>query len=675
MSKEQECAQGKDLIGLGLWREYRPGRASWDRVFFRDKIKPDPKVTHRWKTSGGALRGAGYAQAWSYLLSSDALGRDVSLSVNARIERPAAISWDRNEGTSPFNYFGREENGGYDFGVLVRFEGPDRYYRVQVSHRWQEIVLWKSTGGNLRVVPARVPAGRTIELEVQVAGNAIAVLLDGEPMISYTDTHDPILAGQCGVGVHESEVAFERICLQGLAKVPPAGEGPAGHVPEFHVRDWHGQKWVFDGQEPVFHFNMDQMVLSEAKVRPGWLPLVQGPMFWQHYLGYKGPAGTAAASQLEDFEIEESGQELRGRWSSYNKNKSLHSAERLTLKYNAAKDLYEYHFDTEMEVQRGFDWDADAGLEFFDPIPYNACAMSAPYAGGPPWHFRWLVYPAKDGTIMRRAMNHLWGPVRAYRKENGFVLMSSDLELSPIFRLTDAPEDEHIDATFILCAWGYDLHLRLRVNDAPGGRIPGGTRLPVRFMFTGLEREETERLVEQSALETNEIFDPDKRYPIYVRGVNNFSPENSWSAAEPTCAQHWAGGTWDVETGYSDTYSMRLDGPGTVSAQIGPSAFSGPIADVPYRLSAMVRTKDVEQKPFFRLEALIASPRAPEKHKAKEEKHYVDLTGTNDWTRIEYVTEFPNPYIFNLRLEMGLEGKGTVWLDDFVFEPIVSLDD
>jgi len=666
--------QQKDLVEMSAWEEYRPAKASWHRMFRWGDVKPDPQVRHRWSRSAEGLKGCGYVQAWSYLLSRDRTQSNMRLCVEARIERPAALSWGRDEGTSPYNYYGGEESGGYDLAAIVRFAGPGQYYRVQLSHRWQEVILWKSTGGVLCVVPATIPAGRTIKLQVEAAGNAISVRLNGKEVISYTDTHDPILSGRYGVGVHESKAVFSRIAVEPASAA--VERTPTVHIPHFEVKEWHGHKWVFDGQEPIVRIDLNDMNLKEAKLRPGLLPQLMGPMYWQHYLGYQGPAGGAAANHLEEFEIDSTGLQLKAHWSSYNKQKSIHSQERFTLKYNASANVYEYYFDTVMEVQPGFDWDADAGLEFFDPLPYNACGMSAYYPGGPHWPYRWLVYPAKDGTITRRAMTHLWGPVRPYRKKDGFVVMSSDLELSPIFRLLSAPENENIDATIILCAWGYDLHLRLRVNDAPGGRIPEGTRLPVKFMFTGISLQETQKLLEQSVRETNDVFDPQKVFPIYVSGVNNFDPEHSWNTAEPTCAQHWSGGTWDKEVGYADNYSMRLDGPGTVSTHVGPSAFSGPVAQPPHRVSAMIKTKNLQEKKlFFYFKAVNASPRSPEGYKGSEEKLYIDLAGTNDWTRVEHITGFPNPYLYDLQLGVGLEGEGTVWIDDFVFEPVAGGND
>ena len=671
LSTRTKMAQQKGIADLGAWEEHRPAKASWHRMFRWGDVKPDPQVRHRWTSSAEGMKGCGYAQAWSYMLTGAPTETDMRLSVEACIESPAALSWGRDEGSSPFNYHGGEETGGYDFAAIVRFAAPDQYYRVQVSHRWQEVVLWKSTGGVVRVVPAVIPAGRDIKLQVEASGKTISARLDGKELISYTDTHDPILAGRHGVGIHESKVVFRTIAAEAVR--PPAGGAPTVHIPHFEVKEWHGQKWVFDGQEPVVRISMEDMNLHQAKLRPGWLPQLIGPMYWQNYLGYAGPAGGAAANHLEEFEIDSTGLQVKAHWSSYNKQKSIHSEEQFTLKYNASANMYEYYFDTVMEVQPGFDWDADAGLEFFDPIPYNACGMSAEYPGGPPSPYRWLVHPAKDGTITRRAMNHFWGPVRPYRKKGGFVVMSSDLELSPIFRLISVPEDENIDATFILCAWGYDLHLRLRVNDAPGGRIPEGTRLPVKFMFTGITLEETQKLLEQSVRETNQVFDPEKVFPTYVSGVNNFDPEHSWNAAEPTCAQHWSGGTWDKEVGCADSYSMRLDGPGTVSSHVGPSAFSGPVAEPPHRVSAMIKTKDLQEKKlFFYLKAVNASPSSSEGYKGSEEKLPIDLAGTNDWTRVEQVTEFPNPYLYDLQLGVGLEGEGTVWIDDFVFEPVVD---
>lgn len=661
------------------WRLHAPGRYSWDRAFFyrrefafspvRFPLLPDPEVKHRWGIRGGDLEGTGYVQAWSYLLREGKARDDLHLAISARIVRPAAISWNRNEGTSPFSYWGREEDGGYDFAAILRFADPDHYYRVQVSHRWQEVVLWKSTGGVLAVVPARVPAGQTIRLEVDAAGDTLRVMLNGHEAIAYRDSGETIAAGGFGVGVHESEVLFEEIVV-GQARVTPAADHRE-HRPRFREADWHGERWVFDGQQPLFRFDLENMTMAEARLRPDCEVVLWQPMYWSHYLGYRGPAGNQAARHLAGFAVTATGETFGGHWHSFNEQKDIRSEQRLRVTYNPATHLYEYRVETALDVLPGREWDADAGLEYADPIPQDACGSSMPFAGGPPHRYQWILYPAKDGTIMRRAMNHLWAPAAVHRKRDGFVVMTSDREISPVHRLIEAPPGDNVDATTILCAWGYDLHMRLRVNDAPDGKLPGGTRLEVTYLFTGMDRADVDGLLRQSVLETNDVLRADVAYPLFRRGVNTFSPDDLWKTCEPTSAQWWQGGSWDSETGFTDRYSMRLAGGETMSTTLGPSAFSGAISDFPYRFSAVIRTRELGSSSVY-FKAVAAGGRTPEDERT-EDKHVFELPETGDWQRVECVTDLPSPYLNLVRIEVGVDGEeGTAWIDDVVFEPVAT---
>src|SRR5262245_15234110 len=114
---------------------------------------------------------------WAFLLVSDAQA-DAELAATITILEPA-----RN-----LRYFGEAwsvwpdatyGDGGFEAGLLVR-GGKDTGYRVQLSHKYQEVSLIKyPDGGYLQSVPCEVKLQNPQRVAVSFSGNEIVINVDG----------------------------------------------------------------------------------------------------------------------------------------------------------------------------------------------------------------------------------------------------------------------------------------------------------------------------------------------------------------------------------------------------------------------------------------------------------------------------------------------------------------
>ena len=187
---------------------------------------------------------------WAYLLSKDDHA-DGELAATFTIQEPA----------KQFQFFGQSwsawpdpawGDGGFEASLLLR-AGKASGYRVQLSHKYQELALVKfPEGGYVQSVPCEIKLKQPQRIAVTLSGNQITVKVDGLRKMSYQDDILPLEKGRFGVGVSSgAKVVVENVTFQSLPASPKTAAKDK-HVPNFHVRKWlGGRQWVFDGNEPI----------------------------------------------------------------------------------------------------------------------------------------------------------------------------------------------------------------------------------------------------------------------------------------------------------------------------------------------------------------------------------------------------------------------------------------
>ena len=149
-----------------------PRLSEWELVAPVNALGPiEPNGT--WTDERGAIVAAGMAAPWTVQTAGDPSWSDYRLSASVTVHRatPALAGrvyhadWDRylpremfppmcqHTGQYRYRYFAGEFDWGSDAAVHVRYAGRWDCYRVQLSTRYQELILWHGLGGYLQVVP------------------------------------------------------------------------------------------------------------------------------------------------------------------------------------------------------------------------------------------------------------------------------------------------------------------------------------------------------------------------------------------------------------------------------------------------------------------------------------------------------------------------------------------
>ncbi len=212
--------------------DWQPSRPDWKGAV----VKNDTAILIAEAGKGG----------WRYLLSPDA-AEHVELTASVTLRTPAKEFRFFGQGWSvwPDKLFADQ---GWEACLILRADEKSGY-RVQVSHKLQELALVKfPDGGYLRSVPCPVKLNEALTITARIRGNRISVLVDGKELISFVDGDRPLSAGKLGVGVSSAaSVEFSKIGVKALPAADP--EKPAAHVPNFAARKWLGGRlWVFDGR-------------------------------------------------------------------------------------------------------------------------------------------------------------------------------------------------------------------------------------------------------------------------------------------------------------------------------------------------------------------------------------------------------------------------------------------
>lgn len=622
----QEPTLGEDLGG---WRELAPELGSW--------------------TSGqGIFRGDAKGPNWSTLVGPEGIPNNVRLETEFTVERPARPFWSFEQDRF-YGYQAGREISGYTFAAIARYVDSQRFYRIQISLQNQELAIWKPDAGYVHVAPISVTAGESHFLTVEVRGAWIEVFLDGNSVARWFDAVAPIDSGSMGLAVYDSKVCFRKVALSDLGPEIPLPYEP--QPPNFRWRIWRGREWIFNRWEPVGMFERHKLILAEAKLRPGFRPVVYWELFWKQF----DNTGNYS-SELDSLEIlKEDGPELQVAWRSQDPSKRITTTADLTVSLDQELNSYSYDVKTQFEINPGQTWEYSAdGLEYLNLFPYNVVGpATAGQSNDWPWWYRWIAYSEEDGSPGKYPLSHNRLVYVSPKPDGGYFGYLGDNPINPIIFLNN-PTTAALNPVAAMCNWAHDIHFRYQPY-VFGQVMPEGTRHEARYRVVGYDAVRSQALFETSRL--HPYFAVEERYPVYVRGINSF--QESRSRAEPQAEYEWRGGDWDCQVGRDDSCSLRLTGgqPGKNRSMVdvGASHFSEPIRAGRYTLSVWVKTENI-QGDGAAIGLQLLYPEEPPTYLP------LRIQGTTGWQHIQLTTDLPMRDAVRILLEGGADG--TVWFDD-----------
>jgi hypothetical protein len=613
--------------------------------------EPLGPVGGQWAAQGGAWIGSAPGDnRWRLLVGGQAR-TDGALAVKLRVTRPAPAGGYYG-GPAFCRYASGDRDGGYDAAVILRYQGPTAYYRVQVSTAYGEVALWKPTGGFLQVRPFAFRANEPYEIKAEAAGSRIRVWVNGQAVVDYWDRVVPVASGRAGIGVYNAQVRFERI---GLEESGAAGDMPPRAPSRFAVRSWRRMNWIFDGDEPVAHLDKGPMVLWDVKLRPGYRPICYWDLHWKQYDGEHN-----YANKLDELVIEEeNGPRLRARWTAQNPAKIVTSQSAFALTCDAAKNTYIYDLKTELVVNPGKDWkDTADGLEYCNLIPYNVVGPAATVSDPWPWEYRWILFHGDDGSLWKHPIHHNGIGSMHPKQAGGYYLYvpAEELLVVPAVEFEN-PTDPKLKPYAGLCHWAYDIHFRYRPYESQQ-IIPRGTRHTAHYRVLAYDLPGVRQSMANAKLVPE--FQTDREFAVFVAGLNTFQVGRRYR--DPHAEWAWENGIWDKSVGRDDSFSLRLErtemGVSQCGCTTGSSFFMDGYTDGVYELSGWVKTKDAAGKGatlfVWSNDGKIATTATcPQR-----------VAGTHDWTRLSFRPNNVRPSMYHVRIGLELDGTGKAWFDD-----------
>ena len=617
---------------LAQWRVIEPARAVWTR-------------------QGASCRAEGLMQGWSALLAPADAPANCRLECTFTIGKPARPGW-RSEHTAFCRYRAGREDSGYDLAVILRHADGGHFCRIQFSSRSQEVAIWKPSGGFVHVRPAKIAVGKAHRLAAQARGDLVEVFLDGQQVARYHGQAERIGAGAAGLAVYGADVRFEEVEVLGVAVEAPK---PPPRIQRFHWRTWRGREWVFDGDEPIAIFDRKKLSLWEAKLKPGFRPVLYWELFWKQYDGVHN-----YSDRLDHLKIlKQDGPELVVEWRSHDPSRRITTSATMTVGFDKELGSYAYDVRTQFVVNPGKTWqDTADGLEYCNLIPYN---VVGPATWGQsddwPWWYRWVVYTEADGTLAKHPLSHNRLRYVHPKPDGGFYGFFGNNAVNPVVFFHN-PTDPSLEAYSGLCHWAFDIHFRYRPYKHKHV-MPAGTKHVAHYRVVGFDAARSKEALGKAKL--HPYFAEAERYPIYVRGRNAF--HRSRGRDEPQREYEWRGGDWDRQVGHDDRYSIRLTGgqrgKDRCIVEIGGSRFSEPVRTGVYTITAYVKTQDVTGEGATVGVQLLHPDEPPAFCRWR-------ATGTAGWRRVHFSVYLPKRAAVRVILE--LRGKGTAWFDDVQVE-------
>lgn len=590
--------------------------------------------------------------SWLFLQSPDththlALSATLTIDQSAKHFSFFGSSWS----VWPDATFGDQ---GYEAGLLLR-AGASSGYRVQVSHRYQNIALVKyPVGGYLRVVPCKIETGKPITVKASAAGDTLTIHVNGTETIRYRDFSQPLAEGRVGIGASSgAKVTFKDVKIEKL--VAPASPAPAEHAPKFAVRKWlGGRPWVFDGDEPILLLPVPEASsINNVKLRPGHRPQLSWNSHWDISNQGAYPEGENRNTPIKVGK--EGGKTLEITWTARQVKDRFETRSRLTVGYDEKRSVYTYDVDSELEVLGKEPFHFKYGYDFEHHTPLD------------PFRWQYLLVKREPGpTLERRPVYPIDpGPMSEVEQDNGLRLWygrhNEKMLIAPAveYSLPDAGKRR---ASTAVCAAFYDTGVSLAAETAKPG-----SKVKVRYRYTGYPAAEADMLFKASKLYDSPMLDPEHHYIFAEKW-----PKVTFDSFEPM-SETWIYGRKPFMTGHNQrpTYELaRRTEEGTgYGMKLGAGAFGAVSLPTPADLAAgryalIARAKsDNAHGPGGRIELSVTEPKTG-KEKAKY-THFIN-NGTFPWKTTGFVFEVPSPGC-GLTLGLGNSGTGEVIFSEVEF--------
>jgi len=644
------------LVALGfLWLSNAARAALLDAPTPAALAKAFQSAAPGWKLSEAGYGGPADGN-WTRVLAGEPSWSDYRMDYRLKLVKAA----DRRDGLElgAFGYFYALANlGGYEAALIVRYESPARYYRVQLSSLWKEIVLWRPSGGVVQVQPYPFETGETYRLGVSCQGAHITVSVNGKELINWWDTAHPVLKGRVGLARKEGESYFASVKTEMLSAQTQSA--PAHH-PQFHEMAWHGYRYFFDGKEPVFVLTA-RNVLDHMKFLPGYRPIMStcnNIKDWNRF----------SPERITQSKVVESGKRLVLDTVAVDaKTKSnITVSTHLVVSYDSSSGMYAYEQQCTVDLPPEESERVAPKWDHGDPIflgGVGSAQTQDPKAFRA--FYRWSVFQGDDGKYYKVPLNHNYhylgtsstngGPLNP---DGGIWVVVGDPVVSPLIRIDGLPVG-FTKVTSGHCWWAYDMHTMFYPK-LVDGKVPPG-RYVTKISYLGMRAARAEKLL--AGAQFYKPLDLSVRIPVYTAGLGFTEPFDKEVLLASPHQEHriWAG-VIDRTVGYDDKCSLRLDGPTEAWTTTGSSYYMTGYGKRNV-VSAWVRTKDVQGEG-----PTIGFRRWDNNY---GEFYPTGITGTTDWTRVRFLTTGPiNSW--GVTLFFRNAGTGTVWIDNFRIEPLAE---
>lgn len=605
-----------------------------------------------WK---GATVGDGKAvltgDKWSFLRSPSEhptaeLSTTVTIDEAAKGMRFFGESWS----VWPDGSFG---DGGFEAALLLR-AGMDGGYRVQLSHKYQAVALVKwPEGGYVRVVPCVVKLKEPHQIRVRVQGSLVTVSVDGAEKLRWDDYFLPLEKGGVGLGVSSgARVTFSDVTVTPLPASPATVRLP--HAPNFSVRKFLGVRpWVFDGDEPILLLPVPEANgINNVKLRPGYKPQLSWNSHWdvQNQGAYKEAMNTNDPATWSG-----GGANVTATWTTKHTQGAFGTTTTLLVGWDEKRQVYTYDVSSVMDVARDFHFRYGFDFEHHTPLdPFRWQYLVFKRAGGE-WNHR-PVYPIDPGPQYDL---ETYGGARVW-----FGRHLEKMHIAPAVEY-DITGSVGRKMNTAVCAAFYDTGVSF-----PAETVKAGTRVEVKYRYTGYPADEAEKLFRQSKIYDAPTLDPKHHY-IFA----DEWPKLTFSQFVPM-SETWIYGRRPFMTAHNTrpTYELEKNcGAGSGFAmKLGPASFGkaslpvpAPLANGRYLVTALVKSVNAHG-PGGRIE--IEATQAKTNKKLAEARHFVG-NGTFDWKQQGFVFEIPEEAA-GLSVAFGNAGTGEMLVTGVEFRKL-----
>ena len=604
------------------------------------------------------------AEKWSHLRSPVEYA-DPAFSATVTIVEPAKGGRFFGQGWSawPDSTFG---DGGFEAALLLR-AGEKGGYRVQLSHKYQCIALVKwPEGGYVQVVPCLVKLKEPHRLRASAQGSHITVSVDGMVKISWDDTFLPLATGAEGIAVSGgAKVTFSDVSIERAAAITRPPPGP--HAANFSVRAFLGGRlFVFDGDEPVLQLHWENDPSMFAKLRPGYKPQLTFDSHWD--LANQG-AFKDADSKWTAPVTSGGGKTLKAEWSARSVKDRFTTRSTLTVGFDSQRGTFTYDIGSELEVlnepfqfRYGFDFEHHTPLD--------------------PFRWQYLVAMRRSGELYHRPVGPFDpGPQYDLQTYHGlrvwFGRHGEEMKIAPAVEYEIEPDwnRDAKDGTKIVerklntavCAAFYDTGVSF-----PQETAAPGTKIRVKYRYTGYPHDEAEKLFKQSKVYESQTLDP-KQHFIFA----DEWPKLTFSQFVPL-SETWIYGRTPFMSGHNQrpTYELVKNcGAGSGFAmKLGPASYGkanlakcAPLATGRYVVTALVKSANV-LGPGGRIE--IKATQGKTKQVLTDVWHFIG-NGTFDWKTTGFVFDVPEG-ADALNIAFGNAGTGEFFVTDAEFRKLAD---